>query len=263
MHTLAWHAWGVLGELATVKLVTREMALLVILAACLLVFRTLRERSLMVWIVGWTAYFASHHAVLAAGPYVAAEAQSEFVLAVCLFVAGTFIYANARDWLAPLLGIGIALIGFAAVRASLWPNSPTLRFALELSYRLLAIFAVFALLRFHRTRKEIGPWVLSAGLLLLHLDSPAFTTHLPAESGVLFDFALGLGMLMVVFDESRLHTRRLATLNALTTGISRVSQDETFARKALHDLADLMDSRAAWFRTTDEHRLTIFQQVGL
>ena len=44
MNTVVWHAGGVLGELATSKLVSREMALLIILAASLLVFRTLRER---------------------------------------------------------------------------------------------------------------------------------------------------------------------------------------------------------------------------
>lgn len=263
MHTVTWHAGGVLDELATSKLVTRELALLIILAACLLVFRTLRERSLMVWIVGWMAYFASHHSLLRGGVYAIPEAQAEFVLAVCLFVAGALIYANARDWLGPLLGISVALISFASLRATLWPGSPTLRFALEFSYRLLALAAVFAVLRFHRTRKEIGPWILSVGLLLLHLDWPVVASRLPAESGVFFDLVLGLGMLMVVFDESRLHTRRLATLNTLATGISRASQDEATARAALQDVCKVMDAQAAWFRITDGQRLTILQHFGL
>jgi len=201
MHTVAWHAWGVLGELATLKLVTREMALLVILAASLLVFRTLRERCLMVWIVGWIAYFVSHHALLSGGAYAMPVAHAEFILALALFVAGTFIYANARDWLAALLAIGLALILFAVLRATLWPDSPTLRFALELSYRLMAVSAVFAVLRFRRARREIGPWILACGLLSLHLDWPVFSSHLPADAGVLLDMLLGLGMLMVVFDE--------------------------------------------------------------
>ena len=263
MQTVAWHAWGVLGELATLKLVTREMALLVILAASLLVFRTLRERCLMVWIVGWIAYFVSHHALLSGGPYAVPVAHAEFILALALFVAGTFIYANARDWLAPLLAIGLVLILFAALRATLWPDSPTLRFALELSYRLLAVSAVFAVLRFRRTRREIGPWVLASGLLCLHLDLPVFSSHLPADAGVLLDIVLGLGMLLVVFDESRLHTRRLAALNALTTGISRASHNEPLTQKALQELKDLVGAEAAWFRTTDGHRLTVFQQVAL
>src|SRR5713226_3677036 len=107
MNTVAWHAWDFLGGLATPKLVTRETAVLLILAASLLVFRTLRERCLMVWMVGWIAYFVSHHAMVSASgqgnPYAVPVAQGEFILAVALFVSGVFIYANARDFLAPLL----------------------------------------------------------------------------------------------------------------------------------------------------------------
>ena len=56
MNTVVWRAWEFLSGLATPKFVTRETAVLLILAASLLVFRTLRERCLMVWIVGWLAY---------------------------------------------------------------------------------------------------------------------------------------------------------------------------------------------------------------
>ena len=56
---IAWRVWDVFSGLATPKFVTRETAVLLILAASLLVFRTLRERCLMVWIVGWLAYNVS------------------------------------------------------------------------------------------------------------------------------------------------------------------------------------------------------------
>ncbi|MBV9182834.1 MAG: hypothetical protein JO356_16100, partial [Acidobacteria bacterium] len=49
MNTVSWRAWDVLSALPTPKFVTRETAVLLILAASLLVFRTLRERCLMVW----------------------------------------------------------------------------------------------------------------------------------------------------------------------------------------------------------------------
>jgi len=263
MHTGVWHAGSVLGELATLKLVTREMALLIILAANLLVFRTLRERCLMVWILGWIAYFVSHHSLVTVAPFSIAIAQAEFMLAISLFVAGTFIYAKARDWLAPLLVISLALITFAPVRVAFWPNSPTLRFGLEFSYRLLTFAAVIVLLRFRRTRSEIGPWMLSCGLLSLHLDSPMLSARLFSQADLVLDLVLGLGMLLVVFDESRLHTRRLAALNALTTGISRVSHNDAMARRALQKLQDLMSAQAVWFRTSDGKRLTVLQQVGL
>ena len=266
MNTVAWHAWDFLGGLATPKLVTRETAVLLMLAASLLVFRTLRERCLMVWIVGWVAYFVSHHALVVSGqtsPYAVPVAHGEFILAVSLFVAGAFIYANARDFLAPLLVISLALIIFATLQAIFWPGSETLRFALELSYRILTVTAAVRILRFRRARREIGPWILAAGLLLLHLEWTPLSSRLPAESGTLLDMLLGLGMLLVVFDESRLHTRRLATLNALTTSIARSGQNGPMTATALKELKDLMGADAAWFRLLERHRLTVFQQIGL
>jgi two-component system NtrC family sensor kinase len=267
MNTIAWHAWDFLGGLATPKLVTRETAVLLMLAASLLVFRTLRERCLMVWIVGWIAYFVSHHALATtsgqANPYSVPVAHGEFILAITLFVAGAFIYANARNLLAPLLAISLTLIAFAAVQSVFWPGSDTLRFALELSYRILTVSAAIQILRFRRARREIGPWILAVGLLLLHLDWAPVSSRLPAESETLLDILLGLGMLLVVFDESRLHTRRLATLNALTNSIARSGQNGPMTATALKELKDLMGADAAWFRLLERHRLTVFQQIGL
>jgi PAS domain S-box-containing protein len=266
MNMVLWGAWQSLGNLATPKFVTRETAVLLILAASLLVFRTLRERCLMVWIVGWLAYLGAHHTLLSpagqANPYANPVGHAEFVLAVALFAAGAFIYAGARDLLAPLLGISVALIAFAVAQGVWWPGSTTLHFALELSFRIVALVAAVQVLRFRRARKEIGPWVLAAGLLLLHLEWWP-NSELPADASVLFDMLLGLGMLLVVFEESRLHTRRLATLNALTTSIARAAENGAVAATALKELKDLMAADAAWFRLIDGRRLTIFQHIGL
>lgn len=107
MSTIAWRAWEILGGVAAPKFVTRETAVLLILAASLLVFRTLRERCLMVWIVGWLAYFWSHHALISASgqanPFATPIGHGEFVLALGLFTAGAFIYAGANEFLLPLL----------------------------------------------------------------------------------------------------------------------------------------------------------------
>lgn len=266
MNTLLWRAGSILGGLAVPKLVAREMALLLILAASLLVFRTLRERCLMVWIVGWIAYFVSHHALISSGPqnpFSVPIAQAEFILAVSLFTAGALIYANARFLLPPLLAIGLGLIGFAVLRSLYWPASVPLQFAFELSYHLLTVSAALLVLRFRRARREIGPWILAAGLLLLRTGAWPSSLHIPADAGLLSDLTLGLGMLLVVFDESRLHTRRLATLNALTVGISQVSQDGVIAENALNELKLLMGADAIWFRLLQGNLLTIHQQIGL
>src|SRR6202051_1304671 len=137
MSTIAWRAWELLGGLAAPKFVTRETAVLLILAACLLVFRPLRERCLMIWIVGWLAYFGSHHALMSASgqanPYATPVGHAAVVLALALFTAGAFIYASASDFLLPLLVVSLGLIAFALVQGIYWSTSPTLRLALELS----------------------------------------------------------------------------------------------------------------------------------
>src|SRR2546423_10587589 len=154
MNTILWRAWGALSALAMPKLVAREMAVLLILAASLLVFRTLRERCLMVWIVGWLAYFWSHHALISgsghANPFATPVGHAEFGLALALFTAGAFIYAGAAEFLVPLLIVSLGLIAFALLQGIYWSTSVTLRFALELSYRLLALAAVSQVLRFQR-----------------------------------------------------------------------------------------------------------------
>src|SRR5437016_14442797 len=107
MNTLVWRAWEFLSGLATPKFVTRETAVLLILAASLLVFRTLRERCLMVWIVGWVAYLGAHPTLISASgqvnPYSIPVGHAEFILAVSPFAAPASIYASARDLMAPLL----------------------------------------------------------------------------------------------------------------------------------------------------------------
>ena len=264
MSLIVWRAWDVLGAPAVPKFVTREVAVLLIVAASLLVFRTLRERCLIVWIAGWIAYLASHHTLLSTSSFYSASfGHAEFVLAIALFTAGTFLYSGTRGFLAPLIGISIGIIAFAVAQGIYWPHSVTLRFALELAYRLLAFAAVVQILRFRRARKEIGSWLLSAGLLLLHLDWPPISAHLPSDAAVLFDVVLGLGMLLLVFDEFRIRTRRLATLNALTTNIARAAEHGPMAPDALKDLQKLMDGDAIWFRLRNGRQFTIFQHAGL
>src|SRR5205823_12965206 len=99
MNMVIWRAWEALGGLATPKFVTRETAVLLILAASLLVFRTLRERCPMVWIVGWVAYLGAHHTLISASgqaiPYSIPVGHAAFMLVVSLFAAVAFIYAWA------------------------------------------------------------------------------------------------------------------------------------------------------------------------
>jgi PAS domain S-box-containing protein len=255
--------WG----LPVPRLMAEETAALIILAASLLVFRTFRERYLLVWIGGWVAYIVAQwglHRPEAVGvSYSPAIFQAVFILAIGLFAASILIYSHARKLLLPLLVITVAVMGYAAARATLWPNSLTLRVALEVAYRLVLIGGAFQLLNFRWGRGEIDPWFLSLSLLALHLDWAPFTNHLPFGFNLMADMLLGLSMLLVVFDDSRMRTRRLGVINALTSSISRSQQHEPMMATALEELSKLMSARAAWFRILDGEKLVMTQQIGL
>jgi PAS domain S-box-containing protein len=265
---LASH-WVVVGDMTVPRLVAQESAALIVLAASLLVFRTFRERYLLIWILGWLAYFISRwtvHGTLESDSlprYLTAISHAEFILAVCLFAAAVFVYTNARDFLLPLLLISIGTIAYAAARALLWPDSVTLRVALETSYRLIALTASVQLIRFRWARWEIGAWLLSLSLLLQHLKWAPITDHLPPGFSLMGSMLLGLSMLLVVFDDYKLRTRRLGVVNALTTTISRAQQHGPMMATALEELKGLMHASAAWIRLLEGDKMVIAQQIGL
>ena len=255
--------WG----LPIPRLMAQESAALIILAASLLVFRTFRERYLMVWIGGWVAYVVTqwgmHSPAMAGVSYAPAIFQATFVLSIGLFAGSIFLYSHARNFLLPLLVISAAVVGYAVARALMWPDSLTLRVALEVSYRLIVVAAAAQLVRFRWGRGEIGPWLLAVSLLGLHLDWVPISSHLPFGFNLMADMLLGLSMLLVVFDDSRTRTRRLGVINALTSSISRSQQHEPMMATALEELKKLMNARAAWFRALDGEKLIMTQQIGL
>ena len=68
---------------------------------------------------------------------------------------------------------------------------------------------------------------------------------------------------MVVLDDSRLRTRRLGVVNALTNSISRAQQHGPMMATALEELKRLMHAKAAWFRLFEGDQMVIVQQIGL
>jgi len=257
----------IFGGSAMPGLMAAESATLVIVAAGLLVFRTFRERYLLIWIVGWLAYFVSGwtlHAFPGPPPaYAVAIAQSQFVLSVALFAGAVFVYSHARKLLVALFGFSALIIAFAVVQALIWPDSFVLRVALEIAYRVITAAAALQLIRFRWARWEIGSWLLSLSLLFVHMDWAPLDAHLPHGVTLITDLIFGLSMLIVIFDESKLRTRRLAVINSLTTSISRAQQYGPMLAVAMEQLKDLMLAKAAWFRLQEDGKMLIVQQIGL
>src|SRR5580698_8711932 len=157
-------------ELVVPKMITVESATLVLLAATLLVFRTFRERYLLIWILGWVAYLVSvstHTVLNNSNPhYELAISQASFVLALSLFAAGTLVYCHAHKALSRLLGFCALLLACTILREMLWSDSEILRAGFEIGYRLIPITAAIQLIRFRWARWEISSWMLSVSLLL-------------------------------------------------------------------------------------------------
>jgi two-component system NtrC family sensor kinase len=263
-----WCVWYAAGDVTVPRLIAQDSCALIALAATLVVYRTFRERYLLVWSLGWLSYLAAQWTFpvgIGSLPprYLAALSQAAFVLAVCLFAAALFAYTHARKLLLPLLLISIVTVGFALARKLLWPEPIILLVALEVSWRLIALAASLQLIRYRWGRAETGPWLLSVSLMMLHPGWALFDSRVPDWFSLTAELLLGMSMLLVVFDDSRMRTRRLGVINALTNSMARAQQPGPMLADALGELKALMDAKAAWFRLLEGGKMVIAQQIGL
>ena len=100
-------------------------------------------------------------------------------------------------------------------------------------------------------------------MLTLNLNWPPFTSHIPSEGYLLAEVLFGSSMLLVVLDDSRLRTRRLAVLNELTVTIARGQNHAPMMQTALEKLKAIAGAKAAWFQLMDGDRLVPTQHAGL
>src|ERR1700688_1774642 len=229
MSAYLWSIWNTAAGLGLAKPTAAELALLILLGAALLTLRALRENYLKVWVVGWTAFVASRlaeHCVAAKipAPFDLLAVQALFVLAVGLLAGAVLLYTRGRDFILPLTVITPILVGLAGARVLLWPDSLPLRVAVEVSYRIILLTASLVLLRARRGRWEPSAWLLALCLPTLHLAWGPFTDRVPAVAFVAAEIALGLSMLLVVFDQARTRAKRLAVVQALTGNIVSAQQ---------------------------------------
>ena len=264
-----WFVWNTVAQPAVARLKLGEWVLLIILAASLLVLSVFRERYLLIWTAGWTLLLGSRlagmHGVGMHVPerYLPAIAQAAFVMATGLFAGAVLVYTRSRNLLAPLAAVTVSVAVFAAARALLWPDSLTLRVALEVSYRIILLTAASALLHARRGRLEFWPWVLAIALLSQHLNWPLLATGVPEGVLTASDILLGLSMLLVVFQEARARAQRLGVLRVLTESVVLAQQQGGMMDKSLEELQRLTGSKAAWFRLIEGGHLVATHAVGV
>src|SRR5579872_1695184 len=204
MSASLWSILNSVARLGVAKPTAAELALLILLGASLLALRAFRENYLKIWIVGWAALTVSRLAEHSfAGripaPFDQVAVQASFMLAVGLLAGAVLLYTRGRDLIVPLMVITPVLVGFSGARVLVWPDSPPLRLAVEVAYRIILLTASIALLRARRGRWEPSAWLLALCLPLLHLSWPSFTDGIPNTAYLAAEITLGVCMLLVVF----------------------------------------------------------------
>jgi len=263
-----WSIWNTVAKLGLASPGAAELALLILLGATLLTLRAFRENYLKVWILGWAALAASRlaehcFAAKIPAPFDLLTVQALFVLAVGLLSGAVLLYTRERDLILPLMVITPILVGFAGARVLLWPDSLPLRVAVEVGYRILLLTASLVLLRARRGRWEPSRWLLALCLPALHLAWSPFMDHWPVAPFAYGEIALGISMLLVVFDESRARTRWLYASQGITQSVLSAQQYGNVVQSAIEELQLATEVRASWFRLVEGGQLVATHAVGM
>ncbi len=92
-------------------------------------------------------------------------------------------------------------------------------------------------MRYRFGRIGLGPFLFGAGLLTLNLHWLPLHQPIPSEGYLLAEVLFGSSMLLVVLDDSRIRTRRLAVLNELAVTIARGQNHAPMMQTALEKLS--------------------------
>ncbi len=240
---------------------------LILLAAAIFVGRSVRERYLGTWICGWVLYSVYREVAVIAGPtpgqFLAGLSQLSFVLAMTLLVTAMLVYTDSPRYFFALVPLGAAGVLCTVLRVGWFPRSFALLLAFHVLYRAMAVIGAVCLISFSRGRRELGPWLVSLTLLLIH-----FQTALPGGYpfrglGGLVEVLLGLSIVTIVFDDSRSGNRRLQTFNALTSAIAESRDSGAMLREALVHLQQALGAKAGWIRLREGDKLVLHQHFGL
>jgi PAS domain S-box-containing protein len=239
--------------------------LLILLAGAVLLYWSFREKYLLPWIAGWIAYsgakfFAALSLADAPARLWTALAYTFFVGAVGLFSGSVLLYVYKKRLLWRCGGVLLVALVLGLL-AALWrPESLILRTAFNFfSWRLVAIAAAGQLLRFAWGRRNIGRWLLAIMLLTLHTD---LASHGFAGLDILSDLLLGISMMIIVLDDSRVQIKRLDVLNAITQH-SHTEEFESTLQTVLEQLTRSTRAKGAWFRILEGEQLVLTAQHGV
>ena len=264
MHLAGFYSPQLAEALQAEQFLAQASAVLLLLGSAVLVYRAFRARYLLTWILGWLAYLLHKFAAAssAGNPGIHALSVSCYVAAITLFTFSVFYYTDRRS---PQATVGVfALITLAlAMAQALWfPHARWLPFLLTLMYAGIRATGAIHLALFTRGRRAVGPLLLVVSLLFLHMHEPG-TSDVVAGFDVALELLLGIGMLVIVLDDSYERVRRLRVLSSVTTAIAEAQDFMPIVGTALKELMGLVPAQAAWFRTLDMDQLVLVDALGL
>ncbi|HKD80269.1 MAG TPA: ATP-binding protein [Candidatus Angelobacter sp.] len=240
--------------------------LLILLAGAVLLYSSFREKYLLPWIAGWTCLTFSKVALVLSLSQMHSRAWESlcyafFVLTVGLFATAVFFYVSQRKllWSATTVLTVSLCLGLAY---TLGAHHVTFLFlGLGLCW-IVKLMASAQLMRFAWGRRTVGRWLLAVMLLLLHVEW-AGVNHAIVGYDILVDLLLGIGMMTIVLEDSRVQILRLDALNTITHQISDSRDFESTVGTILDELLKITHAKAAWFRTLEGDRLVLAAHRGL
>jgi two-component system NtrC family sensor kinase len=236
----------------------------ILLAGAILLFWSFRERYLVPWMAGWTAYGLSRLFTVLShsgtqSPVWAALANASFVLGIALFAATILIYVYRKRLLLTVYGLIFVAMVLGMVRAFL-PDVAALHWLFEISWRSVMLIASVQLVRFAWGRPDIGRWLLAVMLILIRNDlRQDIGTILGYD--IVVDLLLGIGMMTMVLEDSRTEIRRLKVLNIINHELA--GDFDGTVQVVLRELIRLTRARAGWFRLLQGDTLVLTAQQGL
>src|SRR5947209_12530336 len=236
--------------------VAEASTLLILLAGAVLLYRSFREKYLLPWIIGWIIYTVSKLFLTISLSYSSTTvwamlANSSFAIAAGLFSIAVFYYVYQAKLLKPAVLV-ISLAALLGIVQAVWPaHGLALSWSFWACWRVVTVMASVQLAMFSRGRGIVGGWLLALMLLFLHMDTGA-EPHTIAEYDIVMDLLLGISMMMIVLDDSRVQVARAEVLNRLSRSIANSDEFQPIVESTLDEMVRSTRARAAWFRTLGE-----------
>lgn len=245
-----------------------SLGAIMLIAAGVVVYRTFRERYLLLWIIGWSLYLGYDISLnrIWDGEFsqpLVFLTYVTFIVSSALFAAAVFEFLQQQRLFLYLTVATFLGIGFAFARTYYPQHSISFDWAVQIAYRVGTFTAAFKLARFNRRRGQIGPWLMAAMLLFIHIDFDFARPNDHSGFDVLIESLLGLSMLVLVLEESRTRSRRLEVVSEIINSLSGADDEHVVTLTALQQLRKLLHADAAWFRALIGDRLEMRAHSGL